>query len=283
MRCAAAGDETDPHERLLADLQQVGAPIADRDRVAADLADRLRRAREPLGLVLDDERRALDAAVLLVGEERQDEVALGLLPRAQDLGDRRQDHGVHVLHVDRAAAPQHPVADLACEGIDAPVLGDRGDDVEVPVQDECGLVAVAPGHPGHHVGATRDRLVELGLETECREVGADVFGRFALPRSTAAAVVRRVEPDEIASDRDDLGERRIGRRHADYATWVAACCCDGEVTCGRLVPERSLRVFGRSRAAEPAAPRPEPRGSPEGRGRTCGFGAGHCARGGLVP
>ena len=143
MPCAARPRATSriQIERLLADLQQVGAAVADGDGVAADLADRLGRAGEPLGPVLHDERGAFDAAVLLVGEEREDEVALGLLAGAEDVGHRRQDHGVHVLHVDGAAAPQHPVADLAGERVDAPVLGDRGDDVEVAVQDERGLVA----------------------------------------------------------------------------------------------------------------------------------------------
>ena len=180
MRRAPARDEPDPDERLLAHLQEVRAAIADRDRVAADLADRLGRAREPLGLVLHDERGAFDAAVLLVGEEGEDEVALGLLAGAEDVGDRREDHGVHVLHVHGTAAPQHPVADLAGERVDAPVLGDRGDHVEVAVQHERGLVAIAPGHAGHHVRAARNRLVELGCQPERLEVGADVLGRFAL-------------------------------------------------------------------------------------------------------
>ncbi len=159
-----AGDELDPDEGLLPDLQQVGAAVADGDRVAAHLADGLGGAGEPLGAVLHDACRALDAAVLLVGEERHDHVALGLLPRAQQIGDGGQDHGIHVLHVDRSAAPQDAVADLSREGIDAPVLGDGGHHVEVSVQDQCRLVAVATRHAGADVGAALDGLVVRRVE-----------------------------------------------------------------------------------------------------------------------
>ena len=69
-----------PGDALLGGLQQVGArarPVAvgDGDAVAADLADRLGDALEELGVVLDDVVRPLDAAGLLVGEERDDQVA----------------------------------------------------------------------------------------------------------------------------------------------------------------------------------------------------------------
>ena len=208
---AAARDEPDPDQRLLAHLQQVRPAIADSDRVAADLADRLRRAREPLGLVLDDERGALDSAVLLVGEEREDEVALGLLARAQDVGDRGQDHGVHVLHVDRTAAPQHPVADLAREGIDAPVLGDGGDDVEVTVQNEGGLARVAPGNPRHDVRAAR----ESARSTRAR--GRAPRGRrrrIRRPRARRRLARRRGSWCRTGSDRGRRARPRAGRSRA---------------------------------------------------------------------
>ncbi|CAI7667292.1 unnamed protein product, partial [Penicillium discolor] len=69
----AGGDEADPDQRLLPHLQQVRPTVVHRDGVAADLADRGRRPGEPLRPVLHDERGALDPAVLLIGEERQDE------------------------------------------------------------------------------------------------------------------------------------------------------------------------------------------------------------------
>ncbi len=64
-----------PGDALLGGLEQVGAPllpvaVGDGDAVATDLADRLGDAVEHLGVLGDDEVRALGAAGLLVGEER---------------------------------------------------------------------------------------------------------------------------------------------------------------------------------------------------------------------
>jgi hypothetical protein len=196
-------------------LQQVRATLAHGDRVAADFADRLGSALEPLGAVRHDQVGALDAPVLLVGEEHQDEVALGQLSGAQDVGHRREDHRVHVLHVHRTPAPQHPVADLPGERIDRPVLRHRGNDVEVPVEHERGLVGVATAHPCHDIGAARDRLVVLGFKSQRSEVRAHVLRGLALALRLAATPVRRVEADQILCDADDLGEVGIGRRHAD--------------------------------------------------------------------
>ena len=159
MRGDAVGDEPHPDQRLLPRLQQVRALAADRDRVAADLADRLGRAVEELGMPVDEPARADPAARLLVGEERHDELALGQGPRPEDVAERGEHHRVHVLHVHGAAAPQHPVADLARERVDAPVARVGGHHVEVPVQHECGLVGVASRHARHDA-----RPARLGLE-----------------------------------------------------------------------------------------------------------------------
>ena len=83
------------------------------------------------------------AAVFFVREEGHHEVTRWLTPAAQDVCDRGEDHGVHVLHVDRAASPQHPVANLSCEGVDRPVLSDSWHDVEVPVKEQVRVMAAA--------------------------------------------------------------------------------------------------------------------------------------------
>ncbi len=68
-----------------------------------------------------------------------------------------EQHRVEVLHVDRAAAPQVAVLDLAGERVHLPVVGLGGDDVEVAVQQQR-VVAAAPAAPaGDHVGPARRR------------------------------------------------------------------------------------------------------------------------------
>ena len=88
---------------------------------------------------------------LLVGGEREHDVAGGLAALAQPLADDGQHHRVHVLHVDRAAAPDAAVGDLAGERVVPPVGGVGGHDVEVAVDEQGG-----PGRgPGPRSGRPR--------------------------------------------------------------------------------------------------------------------------------
>ena len=78
------------------------------------------------------------AARLLVGQERQHDVTRRLAAFAQPLAHDRQHHRVHVLHVDRAAAPHAAVGDLAGQRVHPPVGRVGGDDVEVAVDQQRG-------------------------------------------------------------------------------------------------------------------------------------------------
>ena len=84
-------------------------------REAAELAERVAHPREQLRVLLDEEARAEVAAVLLVGEDDEDEVAgqRDVLPlRAQEGVDEHRDAA---LHVERAAAPDVAVDEPALE------------------------------------------------------------------------------------------------------------------------------------------------------------------------
>ncbi len=105
-----------------------------------------------------------------------------------------------------------PVLHDAAEGIDAPVLGDGRNHVEVAVQDEGGLVAVAAGHADAQVRASRDGLVVLGTQAERLEVGAHVLSGLSLPVRAPLAEVGGVEADQVARDAGDLGQ--FGGGHA---------------------------------------------------------------------
>jgi hypothetical protein len=143
----AARPQPHPADALLAGLDQVQPLSPDLDGEATHLADRLGAALEQVRTVLDEPVGALASAGLLVGREHERDGAL-----RHDAGPltgthHRQQHGVEVLHVDRAAAPQVAVLDLAGERVDRPVGGLRRDDVEVAVHEETvaagGLVAPA--------------------------------------------------------------------------------------------------------------------------------------------
>ena len=71
----AAGGQAHPGHALLRGLEQVQALAADGHAEAADLADRLGHALEEIGVVVHEPAGALAAAGLLVGQEREDDVA----------------------------------------------------------------------------------------------------------------------------------------------------------------------------------------------------------------
>ena len=70
-------------------------------------------------------------------KEREHQRTTRLASRSQPVSDDRQDHGVHVLHVDGAASPHHRdsvvIVDLGRERRVCPVIGVGRHDVEVPV------------------------------------------------------------------------------------------------------------------------------------------------------
>ena len=64
-------------------------------------------------------------------------------------------HADHVLHVDRAAAPDETVLDRAGERVHAPVGRLRRHHVEMPVDQQRTAGAVRAREAGEHVAAAR--------------------------------------------------------------------------------------------------------------------------------
>ena len=151
---------------------------------------------------IDQPPRAADPSRLLVGEHREDEVARR--PAAGLGANQGSDHHRHTaLHVERAAAPQVAVDDVAAEGTVAPVLVDRGDDVDVALEEQRrGLAPTL--HPRDEVGAARFAFVSLAFDVRVAEQLFDKLDRKVL----FAWRVRGVEPDEVAGQLDHERKRR---------------------------------------------------------------------------
>jgi len=115
---------------------------------------------------------------LLVGEERDHEVALGLMALAQDVLQRGDDHGIHVLHVHRASAPEHAVFDDAAERIDAPVVGVGGHDVGVAVHHQRRQARIGTLHAGYDARAAGIGVDVGGRQSELFEQRTEIFGRL---------------------------------------------------------------------------------------------------------
>jgi hypothetical protein len=208
------GDQLHPGHPPLRGLHRIEPQVvAQLDREAADLADRLGAAVEEVGVLLDEEPRALGTAGFLIGHVGDDDVARRLAALASPLADHRQRHRVHVLHVDGAATPEAAVLDLAAERIDAPVVRVGRDDIEVAVNEQRTATLILAGHPGDDARAALVRLVDLRLEPDLGQLLGDVFGGLAL----VAGRVRAVDPDQVAAQVDDfvLGARLLDVGHDD--------------------------------------------------------------------
>jgi hypothetical protein len=211
----------------------------------ARFADRFGAPLEQLRVPLDQPLGPERAGVLLVGGEREHEVA----PRPDavpgPLRDQGEQDGVGVLHVDGAAPPQHAVADLAGERMHRPVRRVRGHHVQVPVQQQRPSPGVSPSSgpglspspgvspssgpglspssglspdpvtpgaadPGHHVRAAGRGLQQDRLQARLRQPRGHVFGGRPLPGVTAAPV-GGIDPDQVGGER--RGQVCGGRRY----------------------------------------------------------------------
>ena len=152
---AAARGELHPRHAAFGGLDRVEPQVGGHgDGEPADLADPLGAALEPAGMVVDEPAGALSTAGLLVGDEGKDEITGRRAPRARPVADDREGHRVHVLHVDRAAAPEASVADLSGERVDRPVVLLSRYDVQMPVNEQRRPVRVGPGDAGEDARPT---------------------------------------------------------------------------------------------------------------------------------
>ena len=187
-----------PADLLLDDLDRIEALPADQDARAAELAEPVADAGEELGMLFGEEARALVAAVFLVGEDDEYEVAgqrdvLPLRPQ-----ERVHEHRDAALHVERAAAPDVPVDEPALERRVRPALPARGDDVDVALEEQRRRVAAL--EPGDEVRPARHPLEGLRLAARLLEQAADELDALGL----VAGRIRRVEADQRLRKLDDV-------------------------------------------------------------------------------
>ena len=200
----AVRHEAQPGDALFGGLQEVGPLPADGGGEAAHLGDRFGGAFEEFGPVVHRVAGAVGAAGFLVGEEREDDVALGLFAGPGEAAQDGQDHGVHVLHVHGAAAPDQAVLQFAAERVHCPLVLQGGHHVEVAVDHQGTGGRIFTGHPGDHVGAAGRGFENFGGESHFFDQAGRVFGGRALPRTGSVAVVRGVDPDEVLADPDNF-------------------------------------------------------------------------------
>ena len=104
----ALRDEPEPRDSLLSRLNRIHPQvIAQRDAKPPDLADCVADTSEDVLAIVDQPTGTVRSTGLFVRQPQHDNVAIWHYPGACPLANDGQHHSVHVLHVDRTAAPQH--------------------------------------------------------------------------------------------------------------------------------------------------------------------------------
>ena len=260
-----------PDDALLGDLDRVEAPAVERDRVAADLVEgggrgSTVRVTEELGALLDESTGAVLAAGLLIGDCGEDDVATKLGTGASQGQHDGKLHRHHVLHVDRAAAPDDAVDELAAERISRPGLRVDRHDVEVAQQDQRRLGGRARrAQAAHARTAARDELDHLRLDARVAEhLGAVArgsrlaSGRIATGRYLRPAIgrIHRRDPDQRAKVLDagiEIRGRRGRVAHATEGTVRGRKASIATHASNGIAPARSIPATMSTRAHSSAA------------------------------
>src|SRR5262245_18301600 len=121
---------------LLRDLDRVDAPAPDPLGEPAELADRMADADEKIRSLVDEELCTDVASRFLAARQDQDYVSRrrGFLLSGPE--DSAHEHRDPTLHVERAAAPDDAIHELAAKRRVEPLLGRRRNDVDVPIKEE---------------------------------------------------------------------------------------------------------------------------------------------------
>jgi len=183
--------QAQPRGALLRGLNRVERLAEDLLRKSADFAECV-FCTDQVGVLVDEEQAPFLAAGFFVGDAGEDHVAveLALADLLADQDEHLGAHRRHVLHVDRAAAPEVAVVDLSAERVVPPLARVGFDHVEVRVEQDRRLAPVALD-ARDDVGAASLGLEDDGLDLRGAEALGEQLGRGALvavPLFAGAAV-----------------------------------------------------------------------------------------------
>src|SRR6185436_12786168 len=194
---AAAHRRLQPADLLLAELDRVEALARDLLGDPTRLSKGMPDAGKELGMLLDEELRAVVAAVLLVAEDDENHVARQLELASRSTQERRDVHRDGAFHVDGAASPNFPCDQIAAERGPCPGLARGRHDVDVTLEEERPALSLAV-ETCDEIRASRIFCIEPALDPSLSEQAAHELDALRF----VAGRVRRVEPDQTLEELD---------------------------------------------------------------------------------
>ena len=79
---------------------------------------------------------AKDAARLLICKEGKDNIARRYVAGSRPIPHGRNDHRIHIFHIDCASTPDKAIDDVTAKGIYTPVLGICRNYIQMPMDDQ---------------------------------------------------------------------------------------------------------------------------------------------------
>ena len=208
MTAAPVDTQDERRAHLLGGRAEVEGPAADDHAVACALVDGV-LGPDRLGVLAAEpgEPEVRVGADLLVGRGREDQVAARTEPLAGERRNRDRTRRHLAFHVERAAAPDVTVAELARPWVHGP-LGRVGEHRVRVRQEEEPRPAAASGDARDEARPLRHARVELALDPERLQVVAQQLGGDRL----VAGRIDGVEADQLLEELHDLVAQGL-RRH----------------------------------------------------------------------
>ena len=214
----AARGQLEAEDPLLGAAHAVAAAAVVLEHVAGALVEE-HVAADAVGMGGGQPVGADVAAGLLVGDEHELQAAALRSPTAAGQRGRRDRLGRHLgLHVERTAAPQEAVDDVARPGIVRPLRRVGEDRVDVPEVHQRGtdVAAAAAVEVGDEVRAVLVVGQQLGPQAGVLQVPGEELDRGAL----VARRVDRVEADQFRQQVGRLALELIGRHAGRERTGI---------------------------------------------------------------
>ena len=146
-------------------------------------------------------------ASFLISQKCQHNVALWLIPNPKPPPHHRKDHRTHVLHIDRPAAPNHPISNLTRKRSNTPISGYRRHHIQMAMHKKSRTTRIRTSYPTNHTGAPWRRFKYLSHHTSTFKQQRDKLRSRPLIGAINTTKIRSIETNKITTNTNNFTTR----------------------------------------------------------------------------